>query len=538
MPNREQIRLMASLLLPPIVGALLLVPVILSTTVVDDLRNLWPPPEFNSTIAGNCLHNPSLRYCGDSRRLDGLNEIFKFTVVASHLCNESRNPNCIESFDKIDLRGRPKIAPLYLSFDFFWKYCPLTIRSIDFSNNSLRGEFPTSVLACAQIEALDFSRNELSGDFPVERLVSLVNLTVLNLSYNHFSECKLSESLVFRRFNSSNFVHSGLIPNKQSFAFKAMFLMIGLPVMVILIVGFIAMLCFRRRDLSSESRQPRHHFTTSMLKAATSGFSRENLEGKSDGVDIYRGILTDGTQVRIEIYWREISNESMKKFVEECEVLVQLHHKNLVRVFGWCDDWELRAVVTKWTDGESLEMWLTERAPPLKHRLKVLVGVMEGMCYLHELWPQVGYDLRTSSIILSENLEPLILRFEFDGQNSSSKNKRKFGVLLLEMITDRGKMGDLEAGEAGFIEYIRTNFPANCQNLLDERITIASATIEQARQVIEIGLACIDHSANKQLKMDWMRHILLRIYRACHVHGSPNQGRFSGDQDKRREHGL
>ncbi|KAL3739384.1 hypothetical protein ACJRO7_020751 [Eucalyptus globulus] len=529
---------MAPLLLPMAAAfLLLLLPVILSATVVDDLRNLRPPPDFNSTITGNCLRNPSLRYCGNSRPLGGLDEIFKFTVVASHLCNESRNPNCVESFDKIDLRGRPKIAPLYLSFDFFWKYCPLSIQSIDFSNNSLRGEFPTGVLACAQVRALDFSHNELSGDFPVEMLASLVNLTVLNLSYNHFSECKLSESLVFRRFNSSNFVHSGLIPNKQSFAVKAMFLMIGLPLMVILLVGFMAMLCFRRRNLSLESRQPRHHFTTSMLKVATSGFSRENLEGKSDGVDIYRGILRDGTQARIEIYWSDISTESMRKFVEECEVLVQLRHKNLVRVFGWCNDREMRAIVMEWTDGESLEIWLTERAPQLKHRLTVLVGVMEGMCYLHELWPQVGYDLRTSSIILSRNLEPLISRFEFDSRNSISKNKHKFGVLLLEMITDIGKMEDIEAGEAGFIEYIRMNFPANLQNLLDERIMICSATIEQARQVIEIGLACIDHSANEQLKMDWIRLILLRIYRACHANGSPNRGRFSGDRDKRHKHG-
>ncbi|KAF8028831.1 hypothetical protein BT93_E1482 [Corymbia citriodora subsp. variegata] len=529
---------MASLLLP-IAAAFLLLRVILSATVIDDLRNLRPPPDFNSTIARNCHHNPSLRYCGNSRPLD---EIFKFTIVASHLCNESRNPNCVESFDKIDLRGRPKIAPLYLSFDFFWKFCPLTIRSIDFSNNSLRGEFPTSVLACAQAEAIDFSHNELSGDFPVERLASMVNLTVLNLSYNHFSECKLSESLVFRRFNSSNFVHSGLIPNKQSFAVKAVFLMIGLPVMVILTVGFIAMMCFRRRNLSLETPQLRHHFTTSMLKAATSGFSSENLEEKSDGVDIYRGILRDGTHVRIEIYWSNISTEGMRKFIEECEVLVQLRHKNLVRVFGWCDDQELRAIVTKWTDRESLEMWLIERAPPLKHRLKVLAGVMEGMCYLHKSWPQVGYDLGTSSIILSENLEPLISRFEFDGRNSSAKSKfvykHKFGVLLLEMITDRGKMGDVEAGKAGFIEHIRTSFTANWQNLLDERIMIASTTMEQARQAIEIGLACIDHSANEQLNMDWIRHILLRIYRAsCHVNGSPTHGRFDGDRDKRHKHG-
>ncbi|TQD87136.1 hypothetical protein C1H46_027276 [Malus baccata] len=35
------------------------------------------------------------------------------------------------------------------------------------------------------------------------------------------------------------------------------------------------------------------------------------------------------------------------------------------------------------------------------HRLKILMRVVEGMCYLQEGWPEVGYDLRTSSILLA-----------------------------------------------------------------------------------------------------------------------------------------
>ena len=55
------------------------------------------------------------------------------------------------------------------------------------------------------------------------------------------------------------------------------------------------------------------------------------------------------------------------------------------------------------------------------HRLKVLVGVLKGVSYLQEQLSEVGYDLWTSSVLLHENVEPLIARFKV-GENSSIKS--------------------------------------------------------------------------------------------------------------------
>lgn len=134
-----------------------------AATVVEDLDNLQPPSDFNSTLTNNCRNNPSLRYCNSTPF--NLLKIFKSTIVASHLCKLSRNPNCVESFPKIDLGSQPTIAPLYLSFSFFWEYCPLTVVSIDFSNTSLQGDFQLmyfpahkfSLLISASITSLEIS---------------------------------------------------------------------------------------------------------------------------------------------------------------------------------------------------------------------------------------------------------------------------------------------------------------------------------------------------------------------------------------------
>ncbi|KAK4858740.1 hypothetical protein QYF36_021261 [Acer negundo] len=501
----------------------LLVSSLLSATLVEDLNNLRPPPDFNTTIFNNCFNNPSLKYCNSSPM--DLTEIFKSTIVASHLCNESKNPNCVESFPKIDLRSRPKITPLYLSFNFFWKYCPLTIMSIDLSNNSLKGSFPSDVLLCNQIQSLDLSFNHFSGDVPLQNFSHLSNLTNLNLSYNHFSELKISDSNLFQRFNSSSFIHSGLLPSHQNYTIKTIILFVGFPLFVVLIVGCSGWLCFARPDFLPRILNRNHKFTTWMLKAATDGFLKKNLVMKSVGVSIYKGVLRDGTKVKIEIYRDNVSRENLSKFVEECKILVQMRHKNLVRVLGWCSNRRMRSLVTEWTDGENIELWLAGSAPSWKHRLKILIGVVESMLYMQEQWPQVGYDLSTSSVLLSGNLEPLISRFKIGDRRSNytANYIYKFGLLLLEMIaTNRRPSEEFERGEASFIECIRMHYPGNLRVVIDERMKLTENTFDQAKLGIGLGLMCTDQKAGKIPSLDEIYHMIVKVYRSCLVFTSEN----------------
>lgn len=198
-------------------------------------------------------------------------------------------------------------------------------------------------------------------------------------------------------------------------------LLVFLLIFVVGITGFFGCLCLRRPDLLPLVLQRKHKFTQAMLKTATDGFSEGNLVGRSKKVEIYRGILRDGSEVLIEIHRGKFSFESRRDFVKECRILVQLDHKNLVRVLGWCDNREFRAMVTRSMDGYTTVEWLS-RNPPWKHRLKVLMRVIEAMCYLQDQWPQVGYDIRTSSIFLSNDREPLISRFKIQAKNNTSKS--------------------------------------------------------------------------------------------------------------------
>ncbi|XP_038894683.1 LRR receptor kinase SERK2 [Benincasa hispida] len=485
--------------------------VILSASVIEDLNTLHPPSDFNSTISKNCHLNPSLRYCSASPM--DLIEIFKSSIVASHLCNESRNLNCVESFPKIDLRNRPKIAPLYLSFHFFWKYCPLSILTIDLSNNSLKGSFPVDVLECKQIEVLDLSRNDLDGEVPFRIFSDLANLTALNLSNNKFTESKMSDlKLFFKRFNSSSFINSGLLPDHRKYKMKAVILLFVFPILVIVVVWFLWWLCFHRPDFLPRMLRRKHKFTPAMLWAATGGFLEKNLIVKCEGVDIYSGVLRDGTQVRVEIYGNEISRESRKEFIEECMILTQLSHKNLVEVLGWCDNRRMRAIVIEWLEGESVDMWLSRSPSPWKHRLKVAKGVLEGMLYLQEEWPAVDYDLRTNSLLLTRKLVPLISRFKLGHQNCSSKYIYKFGVFLFEMIVNRELRDEIKRGEFGFVRDIKMQFPKNLHIVINEAIELQKESmVNQAKAAMNLALMCTHQSSGHQPNLKYIYDTVTRL---------------------------
>ncbi|KAG2242727.1 hypothetical protein Bca52824_095430 [Brassica carinata] len=496
---------------------------VLSATVLEDLATLTPPPDFTTTITTNCLRNPLLRYCNSTSSSSSspmnIAEIFRYTIVASHLCNESKNPNCVDdSFPKIRIHSRPKTAALYLSFDFFWKYCPLTVLEIELVNNSLKSEFPTNVLSCAQVRTLDLSHNQLSGSVPVQILSGLTNLTHLNLSYNRFS---ISDSEFLKRFNASSFLHSGLLPDAKRHKTKVLVLLIVFLIVVVLLCCCLGWLCLKRPDyLPRTCRRRSHKFTSAMLDAATDEFSDQRLVSKRDGVDIYRGTLRDGREAKIEVYTEKVSKAKRREFEEECEAVLKLRHKNLVRVLGWCNSRNLRALVTEWTNGENVETWLSSSsASSWRRRLRVVMGVVEGVSYLSEQWPEITFDLDTSSVLLSgDGPEPLISQFKIGDGNSSSTNIFTFGLFLLEMITSLKPDEVQEDSAMRYLEYIRVHCPGNVERVVDEKMKIEERTLEKVKEAITLGLMCTDGTPLKQQSFTQIYDMVVSLYESSSRH--------------------
>lgn len=60
----------------------------------------------------------------------------------------------------------------------------------------------------------------------------------------------------------------------------------------------------------------------------------ENLIGKGGSSSVYKGCLSDGKELAVKIL--KPSEDAVKDFVSEIEIITTLHHKNIIALLGFC----------------------------------------------------------------------------------------------------------------------------------------------------------------------------------------------------------
>ncbi|QCD99830.1 serine/threonine-protein kinase PBS1 [Vigna unguiculata] len=152
------------------------------------------------------------------------------------------------------------------------------------------------------------------------------------------------------------------------------------------------------------------------LVLATSNFLPENLIGKGGSSQVYRGCLPDGKELAVKIL--KPSDDVMKEFVLEIEIITTLHHKNIISLLGFCfEDGNLLLVYDFLSRGSLEENIHGNKKNPLvfgwTERYKVAMGVAEALEYLHNNEGQsvIHRDVKSSNVLLSEDFEPQLSDF-------------------------------------------------------------------------------------------------------------------------------
>lgn len=60
----------------------------------------------------------------------------------------------------------------------------------------------------------------------------------------------------------------------------------------------------------------------------------ENMIGKGGSSQVYRGLLPDGKELAVKIL--KPTEDALKEFALEIEIITALHHKNIISLFGFC----------------------------------------------------------------------------------------------------------------------------------------------------------------------------------------------------------
>ncbi|XP_030447747.1 G-type lectin S-receptor-like serine/threonine-protein kinase LECRK3 [Syzygium oleosum] len=217
-------------------------------------------------------------------------------------------------------------------------------------------------------------------------------------------------------------------------------------------------------------------FTYQELFRATDGF-KEELGRGAFGI-VYKGFIPSDVAVSVKKLTSVIQDKE-KEFRTEVNVIGQTHHKNLVRLLGFCDEGEERLLVYEFLSNGTLSslLFTSESRPRWNQRCQIASAIARGLLYLHEECTVqiIHCDIKPQNILLDDYYNPRIsdfglaklLKMDQSYTHTNIRGTRgyvapewfrnwpitmkvdvySYGVLLLEIICCRSCLGGEMGGE-------------------------------------------------------------------------------------------
>ncbi|GAA0143509.1 hypothetical protein LIER_04177 [Lithospermum erythrorhizon] len=195
-------------------------------------------------------------------------------------------------------------------------------------------------------------------------------------------------------------------------------------------------------------------FTFIELDKATNGF-KEELGRGAFGV-VFKGVIPFGFTLAVKKL-DSVAKDTEREFRTEVNVIGQTHHKNLVRLIGFCDEGENRLLVYEYMRNGTLASFLFgDHRPSWSQMQEDSVICMKNV--LNQSRTNTGIR-GTKGYVAPEWFK--------NTQISTKVDVFSFGVVLFETITCRRNLNDMEVGgEDEF--FVLTDWGWDCyQNTLE-----------------------------------------------------------------------
>lgn len=152
----------------------------------------------------------------------------------------------------------------------------------------------------------------------------------------------------------------------------------------------------------SENVVPRC-FTYDELVIATNGFKEEL--GKGSYGTVYKGKISNMKIIAVKRL-DKVLDEGEREFQTEMNIIGRTHHRNLVKLLGYCVDGPNRLLVYEYMSRGSLARILStpENTPSWDERTTIALDIARGLLYLHEECDTsiIHCDVKPHNILMDE----------------------------------------------------------------------------------------------------------------------------------------
>lgn len=278
-------------------------------------------------------------------------------------------------------------------------------------------------------------------------------------------------------------------------------------------------------------------FTYKELEEATNGFKEEVGRG-SFGI-VYKGVLIIGSTCAVAVKKLDrVARDVEKEFRAEVNAIGQTHHKNLVRLLGFCDEGEHRLLVYEYMTNGTLSTFLFSTPKPSWNlRNQITIGIARGLTYLHEECTNqiIHCDIKPQNILLDEYYNARISDFGLakllilnqsktltdirgtkgyvapewfrNTQVNAKVDVYSFGVLLLEIICCKRCLEDVETGDGDdgenpiLVEWVWDCYQEGRLDTLVRNDLEALNDKEKLKRFVQVGIWCIQEDSSLRPSM-------------------------------------